>query len=57
MGQPCYSDEPLAGSTQPSRRRDTTHYQMQVEDKILAPLLLKLDQTSDYKRRREAILA
>ena len=52
-----YSDEPLAGSTQPPRRRDTTHYQMQVEDNILAPLLLKLEQTSDYKRRRDAILA
>ena len=52
-----YSDEPLAGSTQPPRRRDTTHYQMQVEDNILAPLLLKLEQTSDYKRRQEAILA
>ena len=52
-----YSDEPLAGSTQPPRRRDTTHYQMQVEDNILAPLLLKLEQTSEYKRRRDAILA
>ena len=51
-----YSDEPLAGSTQPPLR-DTTHYQMQVEDNILAPLLLKLEQTSDYKRRRDAILA
>ena len=52
-----YSDEPLAGSTQPPRRRDTTHYQMQVEDNILAPFLLKLEQTSDYKNRRDAILA
>ena len=55
-----YSDEPLAAEAQPAqppRRRDTTHYQMQVEDNIIAPLLLELEQTSDYKRRREAILA
>ena len=37
--------------------RDVTHYQMKVEDNILAPLLSKLEQTSDYRRRREAISA
>ena len=52
-----YSDELLAGNAQPPQRRNTTHYQMQVEDNILAPLLLKLEQTSEYKRRREAIFA
>ena len=37
--------------------RDVTHYQMRVEDNILAPLLLKLEQTSLYKKRKEAISA
>lgn len=37
--------------------RNTTHYGMTVEDNILSPLLLKLEQTSNYARRREAILA
>ena len=37
--------------------RDVTHYGMTVEDNILAPLLLKLEQTSAYSQRREAILA
>ena len=37
--------------------RDTTHYQMRVEDNILQPLLSKLEQTSDYRWRRNAIAA
>jgi xanthine dehydrogenase large subunit len=37
--------------------RNTTHYGMQVEDDILPPLLLKLEQTAQYQRRREAIAA
>ncbi|GAB3471674.1 xanthine dehydrogenase molybdopterin binding subunit [Polaromonas eurypsychrophila] len=37
--------------------RNVTHYQMKVEDNILAPLLSKLEQTSQYRRRREAISA
>ncbi|MGQ2978257.1 MAG: xanthine dehydrogenase molybdopterin binding subunit [Polaromonas sp.] len=37
--------------------RNTTHYQMKVEDNILAPLLSKLEQTSQYRRRRKAISA
>lgn len=36
-------------------RRDTTHYGMKVEDNILEPLLSKLEQTSQYRRRRQAI--
>ncbi|MEZ0307949.1 MAG: xanthine dehydrogenase molybdopterin binding subunit, partial [Ramlibacter sp.] len=35
--------------------RNVTHYQMKVEDNILHPLLSKLEQTSDYRRRRQAI--
>ncbi|MEO5669571.1 MAG: molybdopterin cofactor-binding domain-containing protein, partial [Ramlibacter sp.] len=35
--------------------RNVTHYQMKVEDNILHPLLSKLEQTSDYRRRRAAI--
>ena len=35
--------------------RNVTHYQMKVEDNILHPLLSQLEQTSDYRRRRQAI--
>ena len=35
--------------------RDTTHYQMKVEDNILAPLLSKLELTSHYHQRKKAI--
>ncbi len=52
-----YSDEPLRGTTQPALRRDTTHYQMKVEDNILQPLLSKIELTAQYRQRREAILA
>ncbi|NMM08389.1 xanthine dehydrogenase molybdopterin binding subunit [Polaromonas sp.] len=37
--------------------RNTTHYGMRVEDDILPPLLLKLEQTAQYQRRRQAISA
>ena len=55
-----YSDEVLAGeqaNDPKAARRDTTHYQMKVEDNILAPLLSKLEQTSDYRQRKQAITA
>ncbi|MBE7939572.1 MULTISPECIES: xanthine dehydrogenase molybdopterin binding subunit [Ramlibacter] len=35
--------------------RDVTHYQMKVEDNILAPLVAQLAQDSRYRARREAI--
>lgn len=35
--------------------RDVTHYQMKVEDNILAPLVGRLEETSGYRSRREAI--
>ncbi len=38
-------------------RRNVTHYQMKVEDNILAPLLAKLEQTSDYRQRQATIAA
>ena len=37
--------------------RNTTHYGMQVEDNILHPLLSKLEHSTQYIRRREAINA
>ena len=43
----------LYGTTE----RNVTHYGMTVEDNILAPLLLKLEQTSYYQQRREAIFS
>ncbi|MES2976930.1 MAG: xanthine dehydrogenase molybdopterin binding subunit [Pseudomonadota bacterium] len=36
-------------------RRNTTHYQMRVEDNILQPLLARLELTSDYQARRGEI--
>ena len=35
--------------------RNTTHYQMKVEDNILQPLLTQLEQTSSYRSRRAEI--
>ena len=53
-----YSEEMTTGNaTTPAQARNTTHYQMKVEDNILLPLLSKIEQTSDYRRRREAISA
>ena len=37
--------------------RNTTHYQMKVEDNILLPLLSKLELSAQYRRRVEAISA
>jgi xanthine dehydrogenase large subunit len=37
--------------------RNLTHYQMKVEDNILDPLLSRLEQTSHYRERRQAIAA
>jgi xanthine dehydrogenase large subunit len=35
--------------------RNVTHYQMQVEDNILHPLLARLEETASYRSRRDAI--
>jgi xanthine dehydrogenase large subunit len=56
-----YSNEPVDGA-QPAngstvQRRDTTHYQMKVEDNILEPLLRKLEDSSAYRQRRADIAA
>ena len=48
-----YSDEPLAGGG----KRDTTHYQMQVEDNILHALLPELEQSCNYRARAADIAA
>ncbi|MFM1907751.1 MAG: xanthine dehydrogenase molybdopterin binding subunit [Pseudomonadota bacterium] len=37
--------------------RNVTHYQMKVEDNILAPLLGALESTSDYRQRQQQIAA
>ncbi len=37
--------------------RNTTHYQMKVEDNILDPMLSKLERSAQYRQRREAISA
>jgi xanthine dehydrogenase large subunit len=39
------------------KERNTTHYQMKVEDNILLPLLSKLEQSAQYRRRVAAISA
>jgi xanthine dehydrogenase large subunit len=54
-----YSDEVIAEKSAASseRRRDTTHYQMKIEDNILDPLITTLATTSRYRERREQIAA
>jgi xanthine dehydrogenase large subunit len=56
-----YSDEPVDGKPASGdaavQRRDTTHYQMKVEDNILEPLLRKLENTCAYRQRRADIAA
>jgi xanthine dehydrogenase large subunit len=48
-----YNDEPVAAGG----KRDTTHYQMKVEDNILQPLITTLEKTSAYRQRRAEIAA
>jgi len=52
-----YSDEVIApaSATAPARRRDTTHYQMAVEDNILQPLMTTLAERAHYRERAEQI--
>ncbi|BCO26392.1 xanthine dehydrogenase molybdenum-binding subunit XdhA [Rhodoferax lithotrophicus] len=50
-----YSEEPVDADA--NVKRNTTHYGMQVEGNILAPLLSKLELSAQYQQRREAILA
>ncbi len=54
-----YSDEVISvkTATAPDTRRDTTHYQMRVEDNILKPLLSQIEQISQYRRGKKAVLA
>jgi len=55
-----YSEEPLAGPVPAGSKpmlRDTTHYQMKVEDNILTPLLTLLEKQCDYRQRVQAIAA
>ncbi|MDO9403034.1 MAG: xanthine dehydrogenase molybdopterin binding subunit [Polaromonas sp.] len=40
-----------------SGERDTTHYQMKVEDNIIDPLVSALEKTSGYRQRRAQIAA
>ncbi|MFZ2218093.1 MAG: xanthine dehydrogenase molybdopterin binding subunit [Rhodoferax sp.] len=52
-----YSEEMTAGTaTTPAQARNTTHYQMKVEDNILQPLLSKIELTAHYRQRQEAVL-
>nr|WP_315431350.1 xanthine dehydrogenase molybdopterin binding subunit [uncultured Albidiferax sp.] len=41
----------------PNPQRNTTHYQMAVEDNILHPMLSKIEQSAHYQERRKAISA
>ena len=47
-----YSDEATPDG---QARRNTTHYQMRVEDNILQPLLAQLEASSRYRQRRQAV--
>ena len=46
---------PSQGQTSQPKRRNTTHYGMQVEGNILQPLLSKLELSANYHQRRAAI--
>jgi xanthine dehydrogenase large subunit len=48
-----YSDERVKGGG----KRDTTHYQMRVEDNILQPLITTLETSSAYRQRRADMAA
>ena len=50
-----YSEDLTHNPAQPEQARNTTHYGMRVEDNILQPLLSKLELSSQYRRRLEAI--
>jgi xanthine dehydrogenase large subunit len=50
-----YSDEPAPPGLTASGKRDTTHYQMRVEDNILQPLMTRLADTARYRERRAAL--
>jgi xanthine dehydrogenase large subunit len=51
-----YSDEMTRRSTtEKPTLRDTTHYQMKLDDNILHPLLSKLEKTSQYRKRRQKV--
>jgi xanthine dehydrogenase large subunit len=53
-----YGDDLTPGSASaPPRQRNTTHYQMPVEDNILQPLISTLETTSSYRQRRAQIAA
>ncbi len=52
-----YSHAPAGPGLTASGLRDTTHYQMQVEDNILEPLITRLAKTSRYQERRHEIAA
>ena len=52
-----YSEEATGNPAQPEQARHTTHYGMRVEDNILQPLLSKLELSSHYRKRREAIFS
>ena len=54
-----YSDEIVSAqsATAPEQRRDTTHYQMKVEDNILLPLLTALEHSSGYRKEQHAVKA
>jgi xanthine dehydrogenase large subunit len=50
-----YDQEPCAPGLTASGRRDTTHYQMRLEDNILQPLITRLADSSRYRQRRAQI--
>ncbi|QJC55459.1 putative xanthine dehydrogenase subunit D [Polaromonas vacuolata] len=52
-----YSEEKISPTGASELRRNTTHYGMQVEDNILAPLLLKLEENANYIERLKEVSA
>jgi len=50
-----YSEELTHSASEPLQARNTTHYQMKVEDNILQPLMSQLEQSSQYRKRQQTL--
>ena len=50
-----YSEELTHNPFEPLQARNTTHYQMKVEDNILKPLISQLEQNSQYRKRQQTL--
>lgn len=50
-----YSEELTHNPFEPRQARNTTHYQMKLEDNILQPMMSQLEQSSQYRKRQHTL--